>query len=150
MREWLEGYIITLGTELPVEDNELETALEMLHKRLEDLVEQQDSICELHEKGEYSDRLFKRRNDAIEKEIDQVETDIADLEMKISEQSETQSAALNIIPTTQKILDNYDQLTAKEKNDLWKEVLYQVTYRKTEKKGKFDITIYPKIPRKSP
>ena len=149
MREWLDGYILTLGTELPIEDDGLETSLEMLQKRLEDLFEQQDSICELHEKGEYSDRLFKRRNDAIEKEIDQVESDIADLELKISERSETQSAQLNIIPTTQRLLDNYDQLTPKEKNDLWKEVLYQVTFRKTEKKGRFDITIYPKLPRKS-
>jgi hypothetical protein len=149
MREWLEGYIITLGTELPIEDDGLETSLEMLNKRLDDLIEQQDAICELHEKGDYSDRLFKRRNAALEAEIEQVESDIADLEIKIAEQSETQSAALNIIPTTQKILDNYDQLTPGEKNALWKEVLYQVTYRKTEKKGKFDVTIYPKIPRKS-
>jgi hypothetical protein len=149
MHEWLDGYILTLGTELPVEDDGLETSLEMLNKRLDDLFEQQDSICELHEKGDYSDRLFKRRNDALEKEIDQVEHDIADLEMKIAERSETQTAALNIIPTTQHILENYEHLTPKEKNDLWKEVLYKVTFRKTEKKGRFDITIYPKIPRKS-
>lgn len=149
MREWLDGYIITLGTELPVEDDGLETSLELLNKRLDDLIEQQDTICELHEKGDYSDRLFKRRNDALEKEIEQAESDIADLEMKIAERGETQTAALNIIPTTQKLLENYEQLTPKEKNDLWKEVLYQVTYRKTEKKGRFDITIYPKLPRKS-
>ena len=86
--------------------------------------------------------------DAIEKEIDKVESDIADLEMKISERDETQSAELNIIPTTQKLLDNYNDLTPREKNDLWKEVLSQVTYRKTEKKGKFHITIYPKLPKK--
>jgi DNA invertase Pin-like site-specific DNA recombinase len=149
MREWLDGYILTLGTELPIEDDGLETSLEMLRNRLEDLFEQQDAICELHEKKEYSDRLFARRNAALETEIDQVEHDIADLELKISERSETQSAQLNIIPTTQKLLDNYDTLTAKEKNDLWKEVLYKVTYKKTEKKGRFDITIYPKLPRKS-
>jgi hypothetical protein len=149
MKEWLDGYILELGTELPVEDDGLEISLEMLNKRLEDLLEQQDTICELHEKKEYSDRLFARRNAALEKEIDQVEDDIADLELKIAEQSETQSAQINIIPTTQKLLENYDELTAKEKNDLWKEVLYQVTYRKTEKKGRFDITIYPKLPRKS-
>jgi hypothetical protein len=149
MGEWLDGYILTLGTELPVEDDGLETSLEMLNKRLDDLIEQQDTICDLHEKGEYSDRLFKRRNAALEAEIEQAESDIADLEMKIAERSETQSAALNIIPTTQRILDNYDQLTPREKNDLWKEVLHQVTFRKTEKKGRFDITIYPKLPRKS-
>lgn len=147
MREWLDGYILTLGTELPVEDDGLETSLEMLNKRLEDLFEQQDTICELHEKKEYSDRLFKRRNAALEAEIEKVESDIADLEMKIAERSETQTAALNIIPTTQRILENYDQLTPKEKNDLWKEVLHKVAFRKTEKKGRFDITIYPKLPR---
>ena len=148
MWEWLDGYILTIGTELPIEDDGLETSLEILNKRLDDLIEQQDAICELHEKGDYSDRLFKRRNAALEAEIEQVESDIADLEMKISEQSETQTAALNIIPTTQKILENYDQLTPGEKNALWKEVLHKVTFRKTEKKGRFDITIYLKLPRK--
>ena len=148
-REWLDGYILTLGTELHIEDDGLETSLEMLNKRLDDLCEQQDTICDLYEKKEYSERLFKKRNAALEAEIEQVESDIADLEIKIAERSETQSAALNIIPTTQKILDNYDQLTPGEKNALWKEVLQQVTYRKTEKKGRFDITIYPKLPRNS-
>lgn len=149
MREWLDGYILTLGTEIAVEDDGLEASLEMLNKRLDELFEQQDAICEAREKKEYSERLFMRRNAALEAEIDKVESDIADLEMKIAERSETQSAQLNIIPTTQRILENYEQLTAKEKNDLWKEVLYQVTYRKTEKKGKFDITIYPKLPKKA-
>ena len=149
MREWLDGYILTLGTDIPIEDDGLETSLEMLRNRLEDLFEQQDSICELHEKKEYSDRLFSRRNAALEAEIDQVEDDIADLEQRISEHNETQTAQLNIIPTTQKLLENYDCLTAKEKNDLWKEVINKVTFRKTEKKGRFDIKIYPKLPRKS-
>lgn len=149
MREWLDGYILTIGTEIPIEDDGLETSLEMLNKRLDELIEQQDAICELHEKKEYSDRLFARRNAALEAEIEKVESDIEDLEAKISERDETQSAQLNIIPTTQKILDNYDRLTPKEKNDLWKEILWKVTYCKTEKKGKFDITIYPKLPQKS-
>lgn len=148
MKEWLDGYILTLGTELPIEDDSLETSLDMLKNRLEELFEQQDTICELHEKKEYSDRLFQRRNAALEAEIDKVESDIEDLELKIAERSEEQSAQLNIIPTTQKLLDNYDSLTAKEKNDLWKEVLHQVTFRKTEKKGKFDIVIYPKLSQK--
>lgn len=149
MREWLDGYILTIGTEIPIEDDGLEMSLETLKKRLDDLIEQQDTICELHEKKEYSDRLFARRNAALESEIEQVESDIEDLEAKIAERDETQSAQLNIIPTTQRILDNYDSLTAKEKNDLWKEILWKVTFRKTEKKGKFDITIYPKLPQKS-
>ena len=147
MREWLDGYILTLGAELPIKDDGLETSLEMLNKRLEELIEQQDAICEAREKKEYSERLFMRRNAALEAEIDKAESDIADLEMRIAERGEIQSAQLNIIPTTQRLLDNYEQMTPREKNDLWKEVLYKITYVKTEKKGKFDITIYPKLPR---
>jgi hypothetical protein len=121
----------------------------MLQNKLEELFEQQDTICELHEKKEYSDRLFQRRNAALEKEIDKVESEIRDLEIQIAEDHEEEEMNLNIIPTTQRLLDNYDDLTPKEKNDLWKEVLHKVTYKKTEKKGKFEIVIYPKLSKKT-
>lgn len=145
MTDWLEGYILTIDTDIPIKNDGLETSLAMLKSKLEELFEQQDTICELHEKKEYSDRLFQRRNAALESEIDKVESDIRDLEIKIAEQEEEEVINLNIIPTTQKLLENYDTLTPKEKNDLWKEVLHKVTYKKTEKKGKFDIVIYPKL-----
>jgi hypothetical protein len=45
-------------------------------------------------------------------------------------------------------LDNYDDLTPKEKNDIWKLILHKVEYVKTEKGKKFDITIYPKLANK--
>lgn len=145
VREWLEGYILTLDAEIPIKNDGLETSLAILQGKLEELFEQQDAICEAHEKKEYSDRLFQRRNAAIESEIDKVESDIRDLEIKIAEQHEEEEVNLNIIPTTQRLLDNYDTMTPKEKNDLWKEVLHKVTYKKTEKKGKFEIVIYPKL-----
>ena len=37
--------------------------------------------------------------------------------------ADTNQAALDIIPTAQHILDNYDILTTEEKNHLWKLVL---------------------------
>lgn len=148
MRDWLDGYILTLDTDIPVKNDGLETSLAILQNKLEDLFEQQDTICELHEKKEYSDRLFQRRNAAIEAEIEKVESDIRDLEILIAEQSEEEEMNLNIIPTTQRLLDNYDTMTPKEKNDLWKEVLHKVTFKKTETRGKFEIVIYPKLSKK--
>lgn len=149
MREWLNGYILTIDTDIPIKNDGLETSLAMLQNKLEELFEQQDTICELHEKKEYSDRLFQRRNAAIESEIEKVESDIRDLEIIIAEQSEEETMNLNIIPTTQRLLDNYDTMTPKEKNDLWKEVLHKVTYKKTEARGKFEIVIYPKLSKKT-
>ena len=148
MKEWLDGYILTLDqTPLP-EDDGLEMSLEVLKNHLEDLLEQQDKICDLFEKGKYSERLFNKRNEALESEIVKVQSDIVDLEMKLTERNENRSVQLNIVPTTQRLLENYNDLTPKEKNDLWKEVLHQVTYRKTEKKGQFHVTIYPKLSQK--
>lgn len=148
MKEWLSGYIIQLEQNEVHKDDGLETSLEMLKNRLEDLFEQQDNICELHEKKEYNDRLFARRNAAIEAEIDQVESDIADLELKLSEQKEEVDIQSSIIPTSQYLLDNYDDLTPKEKNDIWKLILHKVDYVKTERGKEFDITIYPKLSHK--
>jgi hypothetical protein len=120
----------------------------MLKKRLEELFKQQDNICELHEKKEYSDRLFARRNAAIEAEIDKVESDIEDLELKLSEQKEEANIQSSIIPTSQYLLENYDDLTPKEKNDIWKLILHRVDYVKTERGKEFNITIYPKLSHK--
>ena len=145
MKEWLAGYIIQLEQNDNPKDDGLEVSLEMLKNRLEDLFEQQDTICDLHEKKEYSDRLFQRRNAAIEAEIDQVESDIAELEQKLSEQKEEADIKSSIIPTSQYLLDNYDDLTPKEKNDIWKLILHKVDYVKTEKGKEFNITIYPKL-----
>ena len=147
MKEWLDGYIISLDTDIPIKNDGLETSLVMLQGKLEELFEQQDTICDLHEKKEYSDRLFKRRNDQIEAEIDQVESAIRDLEIKIAEQHEDEMINTAIIPKTQRLLENYDEMTPKEKNDIWKEVVHKITYTKTEAKGKFDIVIYPKLSR---
>lgn len=145
MKEWLAGYIIQLEQNDAPKDDGLEVSLEMLKNRLEELFEQQDNICELHEKGDYSDRLFKRRNDQIEKEIDRVESDIEDLELKISERKEEADIQSSIIPTSQYLLDNYDDLTPKEKNDIWKLILHKVDFVKTERGKEFNITIYPKL-----
>ena len=148
MKEWLAGYIIELEKNEVPKDDGLEVSLEILKNRLEELFEQQDSICELHEKKEYSDRLFARRNAAIEAEIDQVESDIADLELKISEQKEEVDIQSSIIPTSQYLFDNYDDLTPKEKNDIWKLILHKIDYVKGDRGKEFDITIYPKLSQK--
>jgi hypothetical protein len=148
MKKWLAGYVIHLEQNDDHKDDSLEMSLEMLKNRLEDLFKQQDAICELHEKKEYSDRLFQRRNDAIEDEIEKIESDIDELEQKLSEQNEEADIQSSIIPTSQYLLDNYDDLTPKEKNDIWKLILHKVDYVKSEKGKEFDITIYPKLSNK--
>ena len=52
---------------------------------------------------------------------------------------------MDIIFTTQHILDNYDRLTVIERNHLWKRVLQKVTVYRTPA-GELSVHIYPKLP----
>jgi site-specific DNA recombinase len=146
MKNWLNGYLLTLDTEPVVQDNSLQFALEQLKNQLDDLYDQQATICEQLEKKVYSPQLFAKRNAVIEADINTVTSDIADLEEQLILQEKDQIVQSNIIPAAQYLLDSYDQMTPKEKNELWKQVLEKITYYKKERGGTFTITIYPKLP----
>ena len=150
MKKWLNGYLLSLDSEPVKQDNGLELALEQLKKQLEDLYEQQETICIQLEKKVYSPQLFAKRNAAIESEISTVTSAIADLEEQLILQENDQIVKGNIIPSTQYLLDSYADMTPKEKNELWKQVLEKITYYKKERGGEFTITIYPKLPYNPP
>jgi len=150
MKNWLNGYLLTLKVEDTVPDDSLELAFDILQKELDNLLDQQNNICELLEKQVYTVELFTKRNNALQKDIDRIKMDMEDLKEQIFYQKKDQVVKSNIIPATQYMLDNYDQLTPREKNDLWKEVLEGITYYKEERGDHFRITIYPKLQQKSP
>ena len=146
----MNGYLLTLDIEEIKQDDSLETALDLLQKELEGLLAQQDNICELLEKEIYTVQMFTKRNTALQSEIDRVNVGIEDVKEQIFNQQKEQVVQSNIIPATQYLLDSYDKLTPREKNDLWKEVIEKVTYYKAETKGEFQITIYPKLQQNPP
>lgn len=150
MRNWLGGYILTLKIEDTPPDDSLEVAVDLLQKEVDDLLEQQNNICELLEKRVYTVELFTKRNTALQNDIDRIKRDIEELKEKIFNQQKEQIVKSNIIPATQYLLDNYDSLTVREKNDLWKEVLEKVTFYKGERGGNFHITLYPKLQQNPP
>ena len=56
---------------------------------------------------------------------------------------------MQIIPTTQHILDNYDILSILEKNQLWKLVLKKVTVYRSQA-DELSIRLYPNLPQADP
>jgi DNA invertase Pin-like site-specific DNA recombinase len=145
MKSWLHNYIIQIVADIPKNDNKYQTALEMVQNKIKELIEQQDNLCELLEKKTYSLDLFNRRNAVIESELAQLKLDEADLLSKIENQSQKETQAVNFIPSAQRLLDNYDNLSVKEKNMLWKEVLEKVTVFRS-KSDEISIQIYPRLP----
>ena len=119
-------------------------ALDTVQAQLGALRHQRETICEYLEKGIYTIDMFTKRNAALSREIKNLQETEADLLRKKASGAEANQAVMDIIPTAQRILDNYDILTTTEKNRLWKLVLEKATLYRTPA-GELSVHIYPKL-----
>jgi hypothetical protein len=90
--------------------------------------------------------MFAKRNSVLAAELKQLQSSEAELVQQQNAGDEKKRTTLQIIPTAQHILDNYDILTILEKNQLWKLVLKKVTvYRSRD--DELSIQLYPNLPK---
>ena len=85
-------------------------------------------------------------NATLATEIKQLQSSEAELVQQQNAGNEKKKTTLQIIPTTQHILDNYDILTILEKNQLWKLVLKKVTVYRSQDDD-LSIQLYPNLPK---
>ena len=90
--------------------------------------------------------MFAKRNATLATEIKQLQSSEAELVQQQNAGNEKKKTTLQIIPTTQHILDNYDILTILEKNQLWKLVLKKVTVYRSQD-DELSIQLYPNLPK---
>ena len=146
MEDWLDEYIIQLNSESKPKVDPIATALEAVQAQLAGLQPQQDTLCDYLEKGVYTIDMFTKRNAILASEIKKLQESEAELMRKKESGSQASQAAMEIIPTAQHILDNYDVLTIAEKNRLWKLVMKKATVYRTPD-GEMSVHIYPKLPK---
>ena len=146
MKDWLDEYIIQLNSESKPKVDPIATALEAVQAQLAGLQQQQDTLCDYLEKGVYTIDMFTKRNATLAREIKKLQESEAELMRKKESGSQASQAAMEIIPTAQHILDNYDVLTIAEKNRLWKLVMKKATVYRTPD-GEMSVHIYPKLPK---
>ena len=94
----------------------------------------------------YTIDMFTKLNAILAREIKKLQEAEAELMRKKESGSQASQAAMEIIPTAQHILDNYDVLTIAEKNRLWKLVMKKATVYRTPD-GEMSVHIYPKLPK---
>ena len=77
-----------------------------------------------------------------------------DLLDEIEYERKIEAERVNFIPKCKRLIDNYDMLTVKEKNQFLKELIDKIVYTKTERnqRGKgdtanFKLEIWPRVPR---
>ena len=146
MEEWLEQYILQINSDQQPCIDPVESSLETVRGQITSLQQQQDKLCEYLEKGIYSVEMFTKRNATLAVEIKQLQSSEAELVQQQNAGDEKKKTTLQIIPTTQHILDNYDILTILEKNQLWKLVLKKVTVYRAQD-DKLSIQLYPNLPK---
>ena len=125
-----------------------ETQLDMMRKQLKNHFEQQNQICNLLERGVYSEKMFLKRNAVLQKDIKELQSSIEELEEICHNKDEYERAREIFLPTTAHILDYYNRMTAEEKNRLWKQLMEKITYyRNPEKPDSIEIHLYPRLGR---
>lgn len=146
MEDWLEKYILEIETDQQPKADPVTTALETVRGQLAQLQIQQENICEYLEKGVYTIDMFAKRNATLAKEIKQLQSAEADLLRQQGEGDQKKQTVVQLVPTTQHILENYPILTVAEKNRLWKLVMQKATvYRSPD--SKLTVNIYPNLPK---
>ena len=139
-------YILQINSDQPPVIDPIESSLEAIRGQISALQQQQDKLCEYLEKGIYSVEMFTKRNATVAAEIKQLQSSEAELVQQQNAGDEKEKTTLQIIPTTQHILDNYDILTILEKNQLWKLVLKKVTVYRSQD-DELSIQLYPNLPK---
>lgn len=143
MGQWLEEYKIQINNGTTANNTRYAELLADVEKQLADAKVQQEKICSFLEQGVYTVQMFQSRNDKLQADIDSLTITKNNLMEEIKKQEAKNPT--EIIPKVQHLLDNYDVMSAQQKNDLWKEVLEKVELIAEPKQKDFHINLFPKI-----
>lgn len=160
LEEWLRNYKLQWNlsnnkpSELISESEILRQSLNDINSQTTKLNKQMIKAHELLEQDIYTTEVFLERSRTITERLNQLSYDKAEIEKRLGVETIREKSMKEIIPKVEKLLDVYHELpSAKEKNDMLKDVLEKVVYRKTQNTrwsgspDDFEITIYPKLPK---
>ena len=139
--QWLRDY--EFGTDSGRTDDGMEKTIKFLSDKENSLKAKLARQMDAYENGVYDLESYRARSTQTQAEIDAVETQIEDIEKKISKRAE-------IIPKIRNVTEVYRSLdSAKEKNRLLSEVLEKVEFKKDSygrgHEEDFEIILYPKV-----
>lgn len=161
LTEWLSGYELE-WTEANSPEHRVASNAEIKQKALQraegDLARLQKQLERTHdllEQGVYDVDTFLDRSRSLAEKINAAKELAASLRQEVVVEEEREANRKNIIPKVKNLIEVYHSLpSAEEKNEMLKDVVEKVVYKKIAVPGKrlkpddFEIEIYPRIPRK--
>ncbi len=160
LKDWLDGYLLKINDDkkesMVIDKEILETSISKAEKEVDALQLQRERVYTLYEQGDYSRDTFTERRAAVESKLQAHKDNIINLrEQLLKTENETRARA-ELVPRVEKVLNVYNSLTsAQDKNDLLREIIDYVEYRKTERSGphskvdpnNFELIIHPRLPK---
>lgn len=126
-----------------------ERKLKDLQHEIEELYKQQNNLHDLLERGVYSVDTFLERSRVINERIEQAKKDIEEVSGELERLAEEEKQQEKIVPMLIHVLNSYNKAeTAKEKNDLLKEIVERVEFtreKEWKKIDQFEIEVYLRL-----
>ncbi len=158
LKKWVSDYSLKSEAILQGQNHSrqtIEAAIQNLEKEAAEVEKQMNRLYDLLERGVYDDDTFIRRSAVLKEKSERLQTQKLELERQIQEIERGKEVNDTVIPRMKYVIEIYNNLwSVQEKNELLKEVLEKVTYRKEKSASyrgvdpeDFEITIYPRMPK---
>lgn len=121
----LDNYEDELKSKRQKRDEEIEIVSKEIEKQHNAI----NVACEMLESGVYTKELFTKRTNIIEGKLKELNAQLTELENLEIKEDERANKAL---PILSKVIDKYDNLDAKEKNNLLKKIIKSIDYTRLE------------------
>ena len=130
----LDNYEDELKSKRQKRDEEIEIVSKEIEKQHNAI----NVACEMLESGVYTKELFTKRTNIIEGKLKELNAQLTELENLEIKEDERANKAL---PILSKVIDKYDTLDAKEKNNLLKKIIKSIEYTRLEDDFTLDVEL---------
>ena len=140
-------FLINYSDEIDKKKLNKENEIKLLQKEINKKESMINKCCEMLEEGIYTKEKYLSRVKVLEEELGSLKSNLSDLKAAPLDEADKVRTA---IPKLEKVLNEYWNLSPKEKNLLLKSIIEKIEYTKTKKKtwkssDEFDLKIYLKI-----
>ncbi|CAM3630855.1 recombinase family protein [Mesobacillus zeae] len=141
---------LSLNKPSPNEESAVPYKKMLIEKKLQEVGEldnQKGKLHDLLERGIYDVDTFVERQQNLVKRIDEIKTEINQIEAEIQREEIRQNSAHVFLPTLATVLSKYPESSPEKKNELLKLVIESATYirKKDWEAGRFEIRIKAKL-----
>ena len=123
----------------------IKKAISRINTEIKRIESQLEKAYELLEQGIYDIKIFQARRTSLESQLDEQKKKLQDYDAQLQAIAEENTRHATIIPKIQTLFDNYDNLSAEDKNHMYKEILNKITYKKDPKTRELTLEIFPRL-----